>query len=122
MTKTLKTICSLFICALLVLTLASCSKQKEYEKYAEDIRVAEAKGEAKSYADVLGKLGTPTVNATFALGGSGETGSCTWYADCANMDDVEAKLDAGKDVPYIQVTFSGGKAIDAKAGVSHPEE
>ena len=121
MTKTLKTICSLFVCALLVLTLASCSKQKEYEKYAEEIRVAEAKGEAKSYADVIGKLGAPTLNATFSMMGSGETGYCTWYADCADMKVVEAKLEAGEEVPYIQVTFSSGKAVDAKAGVSTPE-
>lgn len=122
MTKTIKTICSLFVCALLVLTLASCSAEKKYEKYAEDIRVAEAKGEAKTYAEVIDKLGAPTVNLTASFGGSGENGYCTWYADCASMDDVEAKLDAGKEVPYIRVLFSGGKAIEAKAGVKAPEE
>ena len=79
MTKTIKTICSLLVCALLVLTLASCSAQKKYEKYAEDIRVAVAKEEPKTYAEVIDKLGAPTVNLTASFGGSGENGSCTWY-------------------------------------------
>lgn len=122
MTKTIKTICSLLVCALLVLTLASCSAEKKYEKYAEDIRVAVAKEEPKTYAEVIDKLGAPTVNITASFGGSGENGSCTWYADCASMDDVEAKLDAGKEVPYIRVLFSGGKAIEAEAGVKSPKE
>ena len=101
--------------------IASCSAQKKYEKYAEDIRVAEAKGEAKTYAEVVDKLGAPTVNFTASLGGSGENGYCIWYADCASMDDVDAKLEAGKEVPYIRVTFSGGKAVDAKTGVDTPK-
>lgn len=122
MTKTIKTICSLLVCALLVLTLASCSAQKKYEKYAEDIRVAEAKGEAKTYAEVIDKLGVPTQDLTSDLFGSGKGGWATWYADCETMKDVEAKLDAGKEVPYITVTFSGGKAVEAEAGVSTPEE
>ena len=122
MTKTIKTICSLLVCALLVLTLASCSAQKKYEKYAEDIRVAQAKEEPKTYAQVIDKLGAPTVNFTASFGGSGENGYCIWYADCASMDDVEAKLEAGKKVAYITVTFSDGKAIKAEAGVKAPEE
>ena len=121
MTKTIKTICSLLVCALLVLTLASCSAQKKYEKYAEDIRVAAAKEEYKTYEEVVKKLGTPTVNLTGSLFGSGVSGLATWYADCANADELQAKLDAGKEVPYITVNFADGKAKDASTGVKAPE-
>lgn len=117
MTKTIKVVCSVLACLLLVLGLASCSTQKKWEKYAEDIRVAEAKGEALSYADVLGELGNPTVNLTFSFGGSGESGSATWYEGCGTYEDLQAKVDAGEEVLYIKVTFSGGKAIDAVTGV-----
>lgn len=118
MTKTIKVVCSVLACLLLVLGLASCSTQKKWEKYAEDIRVAEAKGEALSYADVLGELGTPTVNLTFSFGGSGESGDATWYEGCENDDELEAKLEAGEEVLYIHVRFSGGKAVDAETGIA----
>ena len=74
MTKTIKSLFAVIVCALAILTLASCSAQKQYDKYAEKIRVAEAKGEAISYAEVIEKLGAPTLNATTSLFGSGETG------------------------------------------------
>lgn len=122
MTKTIKTICSLLVCALLVLTLASCSAEKKYEKYAEDIRVAVAKEEPKSYADVIDKLGAPTQELTGDVFGTGKGGWATWYDGCENYEEVEAKIEAGKKVAYITVTFSEGKAIKAEAGVKAPEE
>lgn len=121
MTKTFKSICAVLVCALLALTLMSCSAEKKYEKYAEQIRVAEAKEEALTYAEVIEKLGAPTVNLTSSIFGSGESGWATWYDRCESQEDLDAKLEAGKSVPYISVSFSGGKAVDAKTGVKAPD-
>ena len=121
MTKTIKTICSVLVCALLVLTLASCSAEKKYQKIAEDIRVAEAKGETLTYEEVVKKLGTPTINASISVGSSGANGAVYWYHKCENQEALNAKLEAGKSVPYIKVTFLGGKAVDATAAVKVPE-
>ena len=122
MTKTFKTICSVLVCALLTLTLASCSAQKKYEKYAEDIRVAAAKEDHITYEEAVKKLGEPTVNLSMSIGSSGVSGWVTWYDGCEDNDALEAKLEAGKEVAYITVSFSGGKAVDAKAGVETPKE
>lgn len=122
MTKTMKIICSVLVCALLTLTLASCSAQKKYEKMAEDIRVAVAKEEPLTYEEVSKKLGDPTINLSASFGDSGVTGWITWYDGCEDQDALDAKLEAGKEVAYIRVSFSGGKAVDAEAGVKAPAE
>lgn len=122
MTKIFKSICTVLVCALLTLVLVGCSAEKKYEKYAEQIRVAEAKEDPFTYAEVLEKLGTPTVNLTSSILGSGESGWATWYAGCETQKDVDAKLEEGKKVPYITVTFAGGKATNAKTGVEAPKE
>lgn len=122
MTKILKTISALFLCAIFVFALASCSAQKKYEKYAEDIRVAAAKEEPLSYVDVVSKLGEPTIDLSTDIFGSGKTGWITWYDGCEDLDAYEAKLEEGKKVAYIRVSFNGGEAVDAEAGVKTPEE
>lgn len=122
MTKTIKTICSLLACALLVFTLASCSAQKKYEKMAENIRVAQAKEEPLTYEDVAKKLGDPTIDLSASFGSSGKTGWITWYDGCEDNDAYEAKLEEGKEVPYITVSFRDGKAVDAEAGVKTPDK
>ena len=122
MTKTFKSICTIFVVALLALVLVGCSAEKKYEKYAEKIRVAEAKNEALTYAEVIDKLGAPTINLTTSIFGSGETGWCTWYDGCDTTEELNEKLEAGKKVAYISVSFSGGKAVDAKTGVEAPKE
>lgn len=121
MTKTFKIICSVLVCALLTLTLASCSAQKKYEKIAEDIRVAVAKEEPLSYEKVVEKLGQPTINLSMSIGGSGVNGWITWYDGCENQDALDAKLEEGKEVAYIRVSFAGGKAVEAEAGVKTPK-
>lgn len=122
MTKTLKSICALLVCAVLTFTLASCSAQKKYEKMAEKIRVAEAKEEPLTYEEVVDKLGQPTVNGTISALGSGATGICVWYAGCESTEEFNEKLDNGKEVAYISVTFAKGKATNAEAGVKTPSE
>lgn len=121
MTKTMKVICSVLVCALLTLTLASCSAQKKYEKMAEDIRVAVAKEEPLSYEKVVEKLGQPTINLSMSIGGSGVNGWITWYDGCENQEALDAKLEEGKEVAYIRVSFASGKAVDAEAGVKTPK-
>ena len=126
MKRIFKVLSVALVLGLLVFTLASCSAEKKYEKYAEQIRVAEAKDEAISYADVIKKLGEPTENYTTEISfGSLEvkrSGSAYWYDGCADKDALDEKLEAGKEVVYIVVTFKDGFAIDAEVKVKIPQE
>ena len=117
MKKTFKVIFSVLACMLLVFTLASCSAEKKFEKYEEKINVAAAKEDYISYDEVVKKLGDPTQNATVSLGNTKETGFCIWYAGCEDMDELKEKLEEGKEVPYIYVTFNDGDAIEAEFGI-----
>ena len=125
MTKTFKSICAVLVCALLALTLMSCSAEKKYEKYAEQIRVAEAKEEALTYEEVIEKLGEATIDNTSAGDLFGmelkRVGVAYWYAGCESEEDLNAKLEAGKEVPWIKVTFADGVATDATTGVKAPD-
>lgn len=118
MKKTLRIFGLAFICSLLVLTLASCSAQKQLEKTAEKIRVAEAKEEPLTYEKVEKMLGEPTIDATVSVGSRGKSGLVTWYAGCKTIEEADEKVNAGKDVAYIVVTFEDGKAINAKVSVA----
>lgn len=117
MKKTFKVIFSVLVCMALVFTLASCSAEKKYEKYEEKINVAAAKEEYISYDEVVKKLGDPTKNTTVSYGNTKESGFCIWYAGCEDMDELEEKLEEGKEIPYIYVTFKDGNAIDAEFGI-----
>lgn len=105
------------VAVLAVVVLAGCSKISE--GYAEDIRVAEAKGEHMTYAEVVEDLGLPHVDLVFPVVG----GVATWYKGYESLDEATAAHDAGKTVSYITITFNGNKlATDAKYGEWTPEE
>lgn len=97
-----------------IVALAGCSKVSE--KYAEDIRVAEAKGEHVTYAEVIDDLGLP--HSELSLFGK----VSTWYKGYDSKEEAEAAYEAGKTVAYITITFDmDNKAIDAEYGEKVPE-
>lgn len=112
MKKILKALVAVFA----VITLAGCSKVSE--KYAENIRVAEAKGEHITYAEVIDDLGLPHEEWNLLL-----VKFSKWYKGYDSKEEALAAIEAGKEVAYITVSFdSNNKAIDAEYGVSKKAE
>ena len=72
--------------------------------------------------EVIKKYGTPVVNGVVSGFGVEETGVCTWYEGCENMDEVNAKLEKGKSIDVLVVTFANGKATKAEYSVAEPKE
>lgn len=101
------------------LGLASCGIN---EKSAEKINVAAAKEDHFTYEEVIKKYGTPVVNGVVSGFGVEETGVCTWYEGCENMDEVNAKLEKGKSIDVLVVTFANGLATKAEYSVAEPKE
>jgi len=99
------------VAVLAVVVLAGCSKVTE--KYAEDIRVAEAKGEHMTYAEVVDDLWLPHSDISLPLIGK----TATWYKGFKSADEANAAYEEGKTVAYITITFnSKDQAIDATYG------
>lgn len=98
------------------LGLVSCGIS---EKSAEKINVAAAKEDHMTYVELEKKYGEPAIDLN--LGMLGRT--CTWLEGCATVEEADAKVDSGKTVDMLVVTFDGdGKAVKAEYGVWEPEE
>lgn len=111
MKKLLKALIAVFA----VVVLAGCSKVSE--KYAEDIRVAEAKGEHMTYGEIYEDLGAPHEEWNLLL-----VKFSKWYKGYDSKEEAKAAIEAGKEVAYITVSFdSNNRAIDAEYGVAKKE-
>ena len=96
------------LAVLTVVVLASCSKVTD--SYAEKIRVAEAKGENMTYAEVIDDLGLPHEEWNLVL-----VKYSKWYKGYETKEEAQAALEEGKTVAYIVITFnSDNLAIDAE--------
>ena len=82
------------------------------EKTAEKIKVAAAKDEHWTYAEVIEKLDAPTLDATVEVFGF-RAGAMTWYVGYESYDEAKAAVEAGKTVKVLVVTIVDGKATDA---------
>ena len=102
------------LAVLTVVVLASCSKVTD--SYAEKIRVAEAKGENMTYAEVIDDLGLPHEEWDFSIGSLISFGKYSkWYKGYETKEEAQAALEEGKTVAYIVITFnSDNLAIDAE--------
>ena len=98
------------------LGLASCGINA---KSAEKINVAAAKEDHMTYLELEKKYGAPAIDLN--LGMLGRT--CTWYEGCETVEEAQAKVEAGKTVDMLVVTFDGdGRALKAEYGVWEPKE
>ena len=115
MKKFAKIMALTMVVVLSVLVLASCGIN---EKTAEKINNAAKEGEAMSIADVK-KLcgGDPTFGVDVTV-----AGVMTWVSGCKNAEDVKKKLDDGKKLKSLTVTFVLGKATLAVYGDYTPEK
>ena len=90
------------------------------ESYVKKVEDAAAIGEHLTYAEVYKDLG----EATFEGGVEGKyaTGIFVWVVGCEDDDDVEEKLEAGKTLKALYITFAAGKAISASWEEYVPEK
>ena len=98
----------------LLLTLASCGIS---ERYANKINDKAADGDHITYEKVVKKLGEKNIvdlTVNDPIFGSGHSGVVIAVKGCDSWEDVQAKLDAGKTVKGIVITFLGDKAQSAE--------
>lgn len=93
MKRTLKLSALLAICFTALLVLASCNVS---QSYADKINEKAKAEEHYTYAEVVKKLGEPTVKGVASIGSLGETGACVWVKGCATYEEAKAKADEGK--------------------------
>ena len=89
------------------------------QSYADRINKAYASETDKddlTYEKVIKDLGDPAINITGSFSIIKATGACTWYTGCKTVEDKNAKLEAGKNVDYLIVTFLNGIATAAEYG------
>lgn len=85
------------------------------DDFADEIEDKAEAGEHYTYEELVDKLGEPTVKAAAGLGDVlGVSGVVQWSKGCENADEVKEKLDAGKVVKTLYVTFLNGKAMSAE--------
>lgn len=100
---------------LFLLTLVSCGGISQ--SYADKINKKAEAEEHLVYSQVVKKLGKNIVsNATLGAGDDDKTrsGAVIAVKGCKTWDEVEDKIDNGKDVKGIIVTFVLGKAVSAE--------
>ena len=118
--KKLTKLLSVLVLTLSVVALVACGSVSQ--KYADKVNDAAKSKKYLTYAEVEKALGDPTVNASGSGFGVGVTGACTWYKGCKTYDDAKAKVDAGKKVPYITITFADGAAMSSSYSVLESSE
>lgn len=106
MKKTVKVVALMLVVVLSLALLASCGVS---EKTAEKINQAAKDGKAMT-PDEVKKLcgGDPTFGVDVLV-----AGEMIWVSGCKNADDVQKKLDDGKSLKALYVTFVLGKATSA---------
>ncbi len=104
-------IMSAVLLVVLALSLVACGGVSK--DYADKVNNAAKEEKNLTYSQVKGDLGDPAINGVVTLGGSGETGVCTWYKGCKTTAEASEKRKNGEKVPSITVTFANGKATAA---------
>ena len=102
------------IVALLALfALTSCAGINQ--GFADEINKKAKVDEHYTYAELIDKLGDPTVDVSGNLGGIiGVTGVVQWSKGYDSISEVNAAISEGKTVPTLYVTFLNGKATSAE--------
>lgn len=109
MKKSLRTILTTGLLAA-TLTLASCGVS---ESWAKKINDRAEKEDYYTYEELTKSLGTPTYDLTVEVLNTGKNGAVIWVKGCKNSDEVDKKLDEGKELYALSVGFIGGKATSA---------
>lgn len=88
------------------------------DDFDDEIEEKAEAGEHYTYEELVDKLGKPTVDVSGSIDlGFIEvevTGVVQWSKGCESAEEVDEKLEAGKTVPTLYVTFVNGKATAAE--------
>lgn len=117
--KKITKFCLLFVVLFGMFLCVGCSKVSQ--KTVDEINEAAKAKDPMTWTEVYEKLGPDYLG--LSVGDSSKvTGVVWWYAGCKTQEEVDAKLEAGKSVNYVEVTFLAGKAQSAKFGTATPDE
>lgn len=108
----MKKLLSLLLVLGLALVLVGCGSVSQ--NYADKVNKKAEDEKYLTYDQVMKDLGKNPISDLTAEGfGVGRSGAVTWAKGCKSADDYDKKLDAGKTVKTITVTFLNGKATAA---------
>lgn len=81
------------------------------EGYVSKVEKAAESGERLTYSEVIKDLGEATIKG----GATGDfaTGVFVWVKGCDSAAEANEKLEAGKKVEALYITFAAGKAVSA---------
>lgn len=116
MKKTMKIVSLMLVVVMSLALLTSCGIS---QKTADDINAAVKTGELKTLDELKKQLGDPTTGGVDPIT---KSGVLVWVNGCKNLEDVYAKVDAGKTLKALTVTFVAGKATLAAYGDYTPEK
>ena len=106
----MKRIVSFALVIMLALTmLVSCGSVSE--RYAKKINKAAEKGDKYTYEQVMKDLGDYAVDLTSEYT---HTGCIIAVKGCDSFEDIEEKIEEGKTIKGIVITFAVGKATFAE--------
>lgn len=94
---------------LMLLTLTGCVVS---ESYADKVNKRAEEEDYLTYEEVIKALKDPTVNATVTTDSS-TNGYCTWVRGCDTMDEAQVKIESGKTVYSLTITFVNSNATAA---------
>ena len=100
-----------------VLTLASCSKVSQ--KYADKVNEAAEAGECYTLAQVKEDLGDEAIEIIIPVI---NTGVVIAVKGCESYEEIQAKLDEGKEAKGIIIAIAGGEAKSAEYRVITEED
>lgn len=88
------------------------------QKTADKINAAaatESKKDDWTYAKCVKTLGEPTING-YVSSALVSGGICQWVVGCKNAEELSTKVEAGKELNALTVTFVGEYAASASFG------
>ena len=110
MKKSIRIISLVLLLALVASVFVGCSNATE--SYAEKINNAAKENKHYTYQDVIEDLGDEAIDITADLFGS-VNGVIIAVQGCKSMDEIEDKIDDGKDVKGVVIIIAGSKATSA---------
>ena len=113
----MKKLFAILVALVLVVSLTSCSKVSQ--KYADKVNEAAEAGECYTLAQVKEDLGDEAIEIIVPVI---NTGVVIAVKGCESYDEIEAKLDEGKETKGIIIVIAGGEAKSAEYRVITEED
>ena len=112
--KFLKRFSLMAVVCMFLLTVVSCGGISQ--KYADKINKAAEAKDYVTYSEVVDKLGEKNIVKGVIGEGSLATGAIIAVKGVTNLEELQAKIEAGKGAKGIVVIILGGNAVSATFG------